>query len=120
MEIYNSNEENLRKICKVVSNNLSNYVVHFSSKFDLVKRYKLSIGSWSEIYSISMIYMSDLWYTQKLDFEKLYYHINFNIRFLRISLIFNTMVNAIYQEIWKSKTRLLRDFSRESRDDRVA
>lgn len=80
---------------------------------------KRNLFNLNDLYVRFMIYAKKK-KKEKLDFEKLYYHINFNIRFLRISLIFNTMVNAIYQEIWKSKTRLLRDFSRESRDDRVA
>lgn len=80
---------------------------------------KRNLFNLNDLYVRFMIYVKKK-KKEKLDFEKLYYHINFNIRFLRISLIFNTMVNAIYQEIWKSKTRLLRDFSRESRDDRVA
>lgn len=81
---------------------------------------KRNLFNLNDLYVRFMIYAKKKKKKEKLDFEKLYYHINFNIRFLRISLIFNTMVNAIYQEIWKSKTRLLRDFSRESRDDRVA
>lgn len=80
---------------------------------------KRNLFNLNDLYVRFMIYAKKK-KKEKFDFEKLYYHINFNIRFLRISLIFNTMVNAIYQEIWKSKTKLLRDFSRESRDDRVA
>lgn len=59
---------------------------------------KRNLFNLNDLYVRFMIYAKKK-KKEKLDFEKLYYHINFNIRFLRISLIFNTMVNAIYQEI---------------------